>query len=130
MFKLAISIFMILHGLVHLLYVGQSQRVFELQSGMVWPDGSWTFSRIMGDETTRLVASVFLVLAAIGFVVSGAGLYFEQAWWRTAVAGVSVFSSIIYIVMWNGKMQHLDNQGAIGILINIALIVVAVVAKF
>ena len=33
------GVFLMLHGLVHLLYLGQSQRFFELQPGMTWPDG-------------------------------------------------------------------------------------------
>ena len=41
MFRIIFGIFIILHGLVHLLYFGQSTRYFELQPGMVWPDGAW-----------------------------------------------------------------------------------------
>jgi len=32
-----LGIFFILHGLVHLLYAGQSLRLFELRPGMTWP---------------------------------------------------------------------------------------------
>ena len=38
---------------------------------MIWPDGSWAFSRLLGDAGTRNLASVLLVLAAIGFVIGG-----------------------------------------------------------
>lgn len=76
------GIFLVLHGLVHLLYFGQSRRLFELRPKMVWPDGSWAFSKLVGDtrsspvdETTRLLASVALVLAAIGFMAGGLGLF-------------------------------------------------------
>jgi hypothetical protein len=31
------GIFLILHGLVHLLYYGQSARRFELAPGLTWP---------------------------------------------------------------------------------------------
>jgi hypothetical protein len=31
------GIFFLLHGLVHLLYAGQSLRFFELRPGMTWP---------------------------------------------------------------------------------------------
>jgi hypothetical protein len=76
------AVFFILHGLVHLLYLGQSQRFFELQPGMTWPDGSWLFSRFLSPESTRLIASVLLVLAALAFAGSGLGLLLKQDWWR------------------------------------------------
>jgi len=37
MLTIILGIFCILHGLVHLLYAGQSRRLFELRPGMVWP---------------------------------------------------------------------------------------------
>ena len=53
------GIFLILHGLVHLLYFGQSQRYFELQPGLAWPNGSWVFSRWLGDDPARWLASIW-----------------------------------------------------------------------
>jgi len=38
MIKIGIALFLILHGLVHLLYLGQSRCLFELQPDMEWPD--------------------------------------------------------------------------------------------
>jgi hypothetical protein len=129
MFRILFGVFVVLHGLVHLLYFGQSWRLFELQAGMVWPDGSWAFSRLLGDETTRLLASISLVLAAIGFVAGGTGLFVRQGWWRPMVMGAAALSAIVFVLLWNGKMQRLDNQGAIGILINIAVLVAALLLQ-
>jgi hypothetical protein len=123
MVRIVFGTFTMLHGLVHLLYFGQSQRVFELQPGMVWPDGSWAFSRLLGDGTTRMLASAFLVLAGIGFLSGGVGLLAGQPWWRPAIASVAAFSSVTYLLLWNGAFQNLDNQGWIGILINVAILV-------
>jgi hypothetical protein len=39
MLRLAFSVFIVLHGLVYLLYFGQSRKFFELQPGLLWPDG-------------------------------------------------------------------------------------------
>ena len=128
--KIALGIFIILHGLVHLLYFGQSWRFFELQAGMVWPDDSWAFSRLLGDEPVRVLASVACVLAAVGFVAGGIGILAELSWWRTAVVGASIFSSVLYLLFWNGKMQHLDNQGFIGLLINAAIVVAVLVLRW
>ena len=123
MIRILFGIFIVLHGLVHMLYFGQSGRYFELQPGMVWPDGSWAFSRLLGDAAARNLANVFLALAAIGFVIGGVGIFAKQAWWRPVVLATAVFSSVIYLLFWDGGWVHLDNKGGIGILINLAILV-------
>jgi hypothetical protein len=122
MISILFAVFLILHGLVHMLYFGQSSRVFELQPGMVWPDGSWAFSRLLGDSAARNLTSVLLVLAAIGFVIGGVGIFAKQAWWRPTIVAVSLFSSVIYLLFWDGGFQNLDNKGGVGILINLAIL--------
>src|SRR4030042_1035965 len=106
-----LGIFFVLHGLVHLLYSGQSARRFELKPGMIWPDGSWAFSSLLGNETTRNLASISLVLVAIGLIVGGTGILINQAWWRPVIVGAVGFSSVVFILLWNGRMQNLDGQG-------------------
>jgi hypothetical protein len=124
------GVFIVLHGLVHLLYFGQSARVFELKPGMVWPDGSWAFSRLLGDGAARNLASISLVLAAIGLVVGGIGILVSQAWWRPVVVGAAAFSSVVYVLFWNRRMQNLGGQGGIGLLINIAILLVVLVLRW
>ena len=130
MSAIPMGIFLVLHGLVHLLYFGQSNRFFELQPGLVWPDGAWTFSRLLGDDTTRLMAGAACGLAAAGLIIGGAGLLLGQVWWRPVVVSVAVFSSILYLLFWNGKMQQLPNQGAVGILINIVILAAVLVLQW
>jgi hypothetical protein len=127
MLRIIVTVFMVLHGLVHLLYAGQSQRVFELQPGMTWPDGSWVLSSFLGEAGTRVVASACCVLAAIGFVAGGAGLLLRQAWWRPVVVGAAAFSATMLLVLWDGQIQKLDDQGAIAILINLAILALVLV---
>jgi hypothetical protein len=116
------GIFLVLHGLVHLLYFGQSARYFELQPGMAWPDKSWAFSRLLGNGATRILASIACVLAALGFVAGGLGIFLSQAWWHTAIVGTAAFSAVIFILFWDGVVQKLDNKGGIGILIDLAVL--------
>lgn len=123
MLKFITGIFIVLHGLVHLLYFGQSWRLFELRPGMVWPDGSWAFSKLLGDRANRILASISCILAAIGFVVSGIGIFFGQTWWRQAAVVSAAFSAVIFILFWNGKPKDLDDQGGIGLLIDAAILV-------
>ena len=122
MIKIALGIFLILHGLVHLLYLGQSRGLFELQPGMSWPDGSWAFSRLFAGESVRLLASTALILAATGFVAGGVGLLAGQTWWTQVVAGLAFFSALIYLFFWDGGLANLADKGAVGMLINLALL--------
>jgi hypothetical protein len=124
------GVFIVLHGLVHLLYFGQSRRLFELRPGMVWPDGSWAFSRLLGDEATRWLASICYVLAAIGFAAGGTGILVGQAWWRSVVVGSAAFSAAMVILFWDAKMQRLDDQGLIAILINAAILVAVLILRW
>lgn len=124
------AIFCLLHAMVHMLYAGQSSRIFELKPGLVWPDGSWAFSRLLGDETTRLLATVFLVLTALGFAAGGVGLFAHQGWWRPLIVGAAAFSTLLYLLFWDGSFQAWDAKGGIGILINLAILVVVLVVKW
>jgi len=123
--RIIFGLFIVLHGLVHLLYFGQSAGYFELKAGMAWPDGSWVFSKFLGKEVTRNLASIALVAAGIGLVVGGAGILVSQFWGQPLIVGGTVFSSIVYILFWNGRMKNLADQGLIGILINITILVIA-----
>lgn len=123
MLRFVFGLFIVLHGLVHLLYFGQSWRLFELQAGLVWPDGSWAFSKLLGDKVTRWLASISCVVAAIGFVAGGTGVLLVQPWWRPVVVGSAAFSALSFLLFWDGKMQKLHDKGGIGVLINIAIVV-------
>ena len=122
MIRFIIGIFFILHGIVHLLYAAQSQRQFELRPGMVWPDGSWAFSKLLGDNLTRWLASIACLVSAIGFMAGGLALILGQAWWQPVVVGAVVFSSLIFVLFWDGKRQKLDDPGGVGLLINLAIL--------
>jgi hypothetical protein len=113
-----------------LLYYGQSRGLFELQRGMVWPEGAWAFSRLLGDETTRRLASIACIIAAAGLVAGGAGMLVGQDWWRPVVAGAAAFSTALFVLFWDGGLHRLDNQGAIAILINSAILIAVLVLRW
>ena len=123
MVQIITGVVLILHGLVHLLYFGQSARFFSLKPDLAWPEGSWAFSKLLGDHGTRTLASALLVLAATGFIIGALGIFFAQPWWRPVVVASAVLSAGLYIFFWNGRWEHLDNQGGIGILIDGAILV-------
>lgn len=128
--KIIFGVFVILHGLVHLLYFGQSQKFFELQAGMTWPDGSWAFSKILGSGAIRSLTSILCVLVAATLMAGGIGLFTKWGLWGSVVIGGTVLSTVLYLLLWNGKMQGLDNQGFIGVLINLAILVVLLIFRW
>lgn len=130
MLSILFGIFLMLHGLVHLLYVGHSVRFFELQPGMNWPDGSWVFSRLLGNISIRYLASFFLVLAAIAFIVGGIGVFIKHGWLRPVILAAAILSSAIFILFWDGGWQHLDNKGGFAILINLAIAATMLIFRF
>jgi uncharacterized membrane protein YphA (DoxX/SURF4 family) len=130
MLRIIFGIFIVLHGLVHLLYLGQSQRIFELQSGMDWPDRSWAFSAVLGDGTTRVLANVLLAAAALVFAVGGIGIITDQAWSRPIVVAAAAFSAVIFLLLWNGKCQQLDDNGGVGLLINLVILALLLIVQW
>jgi hypothetical protein len=123
-------VFLVLHALVHLLYLGQAAKLFELQPGLTWPAGSWLFSKAIGDPATRILASVLCLIAALAFVVGAAGLALNQSWWRSVTVAAAASSGVIYLLLWNGKLQRLDQQGLIGLLIDAVIIAVVAVLRW
>jgi hypothetical protein len=118
------GLFLIAHGLVYLLYAGHARRMFELRPGLSWPDGSWAFSKTLGDEGTRSLVIISYGLVALAFVAGGIGSLAGQGWWRPVVIGAAVTASALILLFWDGKMDMLDAKGGIGLLINLVILAV------
>jgi hypothetical protein len=71
------------------------------------------------------VAAILLIAGALAFVVSGGALALKQNWWRTLTLLSAAISTFTYVLFWNGTFQSLPNQGAVGILINLAILGIA-----
>jgi hypothetical protein len=130
MLRIVVGVFVVLHGLVHLLYLGHSQRLFELQPGLLWPDGSVAFSRLLGDAAARGLASIACALAALGFVVGGTAILGGQSWWRPVVVAAAGFSAAIFVLFWDGSLQRLADQGVIAILINLGILFAVLILRW
>jgi hypothetical protein len=130
MLQWIVGIFLVLHGLVHLLYFGQAMKFFELQPGMVWPQGSWAFSRLGAADVTRLLAGIACIMAAIAFIAGATGIFTRQSWWRPLIVGAAAFSSVLYLIFWNGSQQRLPDQGAVGLLIDLAILAAVLLLRW
>ena len=129
MLRIILGIFVVLHGLVHLLYAGHSARLFELQARLVWPDGAWALSGLLENAAIRIVASSACVLAGAGLAAGGAGLLARQPWSRSVVAGAAAFSAVLFVLLWDGVLRNLNDKGLIALLINAALVAVILVLR-
>ena len=124
MLRVVIGVFLILHGLVHLLYFALSRKLFELEPPLQgWPERSWVFSNLLADATTRSLASLLYLVAMLIFVVSGLAFLFQAEWWTPLAVSASLLSSAVIFLFWDGTLQRLPDKGFIGILINIVVIV-------
>lgn len=128
--RILLGVFVVLHGLVHLLYIGQSRRLFQLGPDMAWPDRSWAFSKLLGVGVTRWLATIAYALSTVAFVVAGIGILAGQDWSRPVVAASAILSTVSVLLFWDGKLQKLSEQGVIAILINVALLVVVFILRW
>jgi hypothetical protein len=124
------GVFIILHGLVHLLYFGHANQYFALKPGMTWPAGSWALSSMLNEGAVRFMVSLLLVVAGFGFIGGGIGVLFNLAWRRSLISAIAILSALGFIIFWNGKMQNLDGQGIVGVLIDIWLLVMVLLVKW
>ncbi|MDH5718952.1 MAG: hypothetical protein OEZ22_15095 [Spirochaetia bacterium] len=122
--KYVVGIFFILHGLVHLLYSAHSLKRIELEKNFIWPDNSWLFSNKLNIEFIKQIASIACVIVAIGFVIGGILVFIEFSWSYWEIIASAIISSIIFFIFWDGSIRKIHSQGAIAILINIAIIII------
>lgn len=122
---IAAGIFLILHGLVHLLYTGFSLKLFDTDSKMTWPDNSWAFEKLLGNKAARNLAAVANIVAAAGFIAGGIGVFSDKGY--TITAASAIFSSVIYVLFWDMKLQKLPEKGIFAVLINIVVLVLALI---
>lgn len=127
--RLFIGLLILLHGLVHLLYFGQSLRYFELQPKMNWPDDSWVFSKLLNIKTLRMLTGILCIVATIGFVISGTGIIFLPKLWFEISLGAVIFSDLVFILFWDGRWHNLANQGGYSFLINAVIIIIIFILK-
>ena len=129
MLRLLFGIFVVLHGLVHLWYFTLSQMLVKFKPEMGWTGKSWILSNFLGNSTTRPVASMLFVMAAIAFVISGVGILSRGEWWWSMLLGSAVFSSAILFLFWDGNMQLVVQKGLIGFLISLAILLLLLLFK-
>jgi len=98
-----VAVFLIIHGILHFWYVTVSLRLIEYKPWMGWSGESWLLTNRLGDGGARTIAAVLYSLAAMSFVVSGAGMLMDKPWFRPVLVGSVVVSLIATLLFWAGK---------------------------
>lgn len=123
MMEYFLGIFYILHGLVHLLYMGHSLNYFELGKGFIWPDNSKLLANIFSLQTKKILAGVLCIIAAISFVAAGICVLIGHPWQQIEIIFAVIISTLLFVTFWDGSSLKLHTQGGIAIIINILILV-------
>ncbi|HEX6270542.1 MAG TPA: hypothetical protein VFZ43_09920 [Anaerolineales bacterium] len=130
MLHFLISLFVILHGLVHLWYFTLSHRLVEIRPEMGWTGRSWILSNLLGDSVTRSVASALFILVAIAFVISGVGIFVRAEWWWPMLVSSAIVSAATLLLFWDGNIKLIVQKGLIGLLINVVILIGLLLLKW
>ena len=96
MLKLAVGVFFVLHGLVHLLWFVVLWRITTVD-GLPYSTTVLAHRIDVGDTGIRVVGLLWLV-ATLGWVAAGFGLIFLVPWWQGLTIAVALFSSALCIL--------------------------------
>lgn len=122
MLQFIYGIIMILHGLVHMWYVTLARHWVPFKPDMGWTGNSWLLTNLIGDATTRTIATVIYTLITVAFVIGGIGVFANTEWWPTLVAGAAIISSVAILLFWDGNPSLMIQKGLLGLLINLAVL--------
>jgi hypothetical protein len=56
--------------------------------------------------------------------------YFGRARWRAAILGSAAFAAVLFVLFWNGRMQRLDYQAGVGVLIDLTILAAVLVFRW
>ena len=122
MLAFLIGVFLVLHGLVHLLYVALSRGLIDSEREIGWTGKSWLFSNLLGQAGTLRLASAAYTLATLAFIGGGVGILSGAHWWQTVTAGAAILSSVVILLFWDGSTDRVVNKGLLGVLINVIIL--------
>jgi hypothetical protein len=124
------AIFVLLHGLVFLIYPAMAQGWMPLPEGTDFTGRSWLLGNVLGEPGTRTLGTYLFTTVVLIFLIAFVGLAFRQDWSTGWLYGALILSSLGLVVMWDGHPARLPDQGLIGLLINSGLAVLMIYFGF
>lgn len=124
MIKILFGLFIITHGLVHLLYTLVLLGVLNPdKEGIPWNGKSWILSSILMKDITNKIGIILYGGIILLFVISGLLFLFNNDISGQMIIYSSLISTITILLFWDGNFNKLIEKGLIGITINIGLII-------
>jgi hypothetical protein len=127
--RFAVGAFIILHGLVHAMYVGQALQWFELRVGMAWPIGAQFLPSGISDGVLRTSTAISIGIASAALVAGGVGVLLDAGWGGSVTVASAIVVSLLHVLLWDGDMKTSPDQGLYGIIINVVIVAWIVAAR-
>ena len=126
MLRIAVAVFIILHGLVHIWYIVLAQRLINIEKDMGWTGKAGLAPALFGDTAGRWIATGLFAASTAVFVIGGAGVAMDADWLFPLLIAAALLSSLSIALFWDGRASMLMEKGFIGLLVNVIVIVAAV----
>lgn len=113
------------HGLI---YVG----IGSVLPGPIpeWKGTSWLLGGALTGEPLRLLVIALHVTAGVAILAAAAAMMMGAwlpGWWRPFAVGGALLGVTAFAVFWDGQDTLLIEEGAIGALVSLVLLAVAVI---
>lgn len=118
-----LSIFLALHGLVHIWFIVLSEKLVPFEKEMGWTGQSWLLSNVLPNSTLRTVATILFSISTLLFIVGSILFALKSDPAKTFLILGSIISSLTLIVFWDGSFEMIVQKGIIGLIINIVTII-------
>lgn len=122
-----IGFFLVMHGLVHLFYFAHIQKHLILHPTA---EGHGLLPGHSILHSTRLPTALACVITAAGFTIAGggvAGVAVFEPWWVEAGILSAVFSSLLFFIWYNGRLENMDEPAAYAMNINLLILAVLII---
>ncbi|HEX6207033.1 MAG TPA: hypothetical protein VF058_01615 [Actinomycetota bacterium] len=94
-FRVILGLFLIAHGLVHVLYVVPEPA--QKAGGLEWPfhlDRSWALPGL-GEGTVRAIGLLLMIATIAGFALAGIAVLANLGWWTGASIAAAAASTAL-----------------------------------
>jgi hypothetical protein len=91
--KIILAVFILIHGIIHSIGFLNAWKLKEFKE--------FTGKTIipLSDAAAKAIGIMWLVALAV-FIIGGAGLFFDQKWWRAVIFAAVVLSQILIVIYW------------------------------
>jgi hypothetical protein len=125
------SFFLLAHGVAHMVYTSLAMGWLPPNTNAsTWTGSSWLLTGSLGLPTTKILGAVVFTASTLAFAITAGGLAFRQPWAPAFLSWTAIGSTLALLLFWDGSFSDLVGKGAIGLAINIALLILLYVFRF